>query len=392
MPAYPSGVSMSPRIVVLGAGVGGLVVADELKAKVKDKASVTLVDRKGSFHFPPSFPWVALGTRTPAQVQRELAPVKRRGIEWLQDEVTSLDLSSRTVRTRQRTLPYDHLIIALGASYAPESIPGFSAHAYHMYDLDSAVRLREAVASFTGGTVAVGVARLPFKCPAAPYEMAFLLDDAFRRKGIREKVRIEFFTPEGAPIPAAGPENGGKVVTMLEQRAISYQPKHRLREVAPGSLVFDDETRQSFDLLVCVPPHVAPKPVIDAGLTDASGWVPVDSDTLQTKQPGVFAVGDVAAISTPNGYVPFLPKAGVFAHGQAEIVAHNLAVEILGTGRVSRWDGYGACFLEVARGKSAFMSGHFLAAPRPTLELRPPRSIYHTQKVLFERYWLGHWF
>jgi len=383
---------MNPRVVVLGAGVGGLVVADELKAKVRAKAVVTLIERKSSFQFPPSFPWVVTGARTPEQVQRALALVKGRGIELLEEEVVSLDLAGRTVRTNRGTVPYDHLVVALGAEYAPESIPGFAEHAHHMYSLDAAVRLRDAAARFDEGTLAVGVARLPFKCPAAPYEIAFLLEDAFRRRGIRKKVRIEFFTPEGAPLPAAGPENGAKVLGMLHERGIRYQPKRMLKAIDPASLVFEEGPPQPFDLLVCVPPHRAPLPVVSAGLTDASGWVPVDAGTLRTKVPDVFAVGDIAAVSTPNGYVPLLPKAGVFAQGQADVVAHNLAVRILGRGRAKTWDGYGACFLEVARGRSAFMSGNFLATPRPALELRSPGPIYHTQKVLFEKYWLHHWF
>ena len=383
---------MSSQVVVLGAGVGGLVVASELQGKVGSKASVTLIERKSRFQFPPSFPWVVTGTRTPAQVERDLGLLERKGIRNVRQEVVSLDPSSKTVRTAHESVPYDQLVIALGAEYAPETVPGFAEHAQHMYDLDSAIRLRKAVEDFEGGTVAIGVSRLPFKCPAAPYEMTFLLDDAFQRRGLREKIKIEFFTPEGAPLPAAGPENGSTVLGMLQERGVAYHPKRKLKEISPGSLTFEEGGPMTFDLLVCVPPHRAPKPVVDAGLVDASGWVPVDPRTLQTKLPDVFAIGDVTALPTPNGYVPLLPKAGVFASGQGKVVAHNLAVNILGRGSPQAWDGYGACFLEVARGNSAFMSGNFLAAPRPELVFRSPGAIYHTQKVLFEKYWLRHWF
>ena len=383
---------MPSQVVVLGAGVGGLVAGNELQGKVGGKASITLIERKPRFQFPPSFPWVAMGSRTPEQIEKDVRLLERKCIRVLQDEVVGLDLGERSVRTARGQVPFDHLIIALGAGYAPESVPGLVEHAHHMYDLDSAVRLRDALAGFQGGTIAIGVARLPFKCPAAPYELALLLDDAFRRRGVREKVKIEFFTPEGAPLPAAGRENGAKVLAMLQERGIAYHPKRKLKEVGPHSLTFEEGEPLPFDLLICVPPHRAPEPVVDAGLTDASGWVPVDPGTLQTKQPGVFAIGDVTALPTPNGYVPFLPKAGVFASGQGKLVAHNLAVQILGRGRPQTWDGYGTCFLETGKGKSAFMAGNFLAAPRPTLKLRGPSAIYHTQKVLFEKYWLRHWF
>ncbi len=383
---------MPSQVVIVGGGVGGLVAANELQGKVGGKASVTLIDRKARFQFPPSFPWVVMGSRTPQQIERDVGLLERKGIRVLQDEVVGLDLVGKSVRTVRGQVPYDHLVIALGAGYAHESVPGLREHAHHMYDLDSAVRLRDAVAGFQGGTVAIGIARLPFKCPAAPYELALLLDDSFRRRGVRAEVRIEFFTPEGAPLPAAGPENGGKVLAMLQERGIAYHPKRKLKEVGPRSLTFEEGEPLPFDLLICVPPHRAPKPVVDAGLTDASGWVPVDPGTLQTEQSGVFAIGDVTALATPNGYVPLLPKAGVFASGQGKVVAHNLAVKITGRGRSQTWDGYGTCFLETGKGKSAFMAGNFLAAPRPTLKLRGPSAIYHTQKVLFEKYWLRHWF
>lgn len=382
----------APRIVIAGGGIGGIVVANELKNKAQDRVDVTVIDRKPRFQFPPSFPWVALGARVSGQVEKDLGLLGKRGIRIVHDEIMALDLPRKTVRTSESEVPFDVLVIALGAEYDPGLIPGFAASAQHMYDLDSAVRLRGTLEAFRGGTVAVGVARLPFKCPAAPYEMALLLDDAFRRQGLRERVQLEFFTPEGAPLPAAGPENGSKVLSMLEERGIGFHPRRILKEVSPGSLSFVEGEPLTFDLLVCVPPHRAPRSVVDAGLTDSSGWIPVDPGTLATRHPDVFAVGDVTAVPSPNGYVPFLPKAGVFAGGQAKVVAHNLTVQTLGKGRPQVWDGYGACFLEVARGKGAFLSGNFLATPRPTLDFRSPGAIYHTQKVLYEKYWMHHWF
>ena len=383
---------MTNQVVVLGGGVGGLVVANELKGRVKDAATVTLVDRKQRFEFPPSFPWVVMGARGREQVQRDLALLRKKGIRVLISEVVALDLAGRSVKTAGENIPYDFLVIALGAEYSPESVPGFSEHAHHMYDLESAVRLKDALANFPGGRVMVGVSRLPFKCPTAPYEMALLLDDRFRRQGIREKVCIDFFTPESAPLPSAGPENGRKVVEMFQERGIGYLPGRKLKAISSKSISLEDGNPLAYDLLVCVPPHRAPRPVVEAGLTDPSGWIPVDSRAMETKHPGVFAVGDITSIPTPNGYTPFLSKAGVFAHGQAEVVAQNLAVRITGRGHGKSWDGHGACFLEVARGKSAYMSGNFLAAPKPLLTFRAPGAIYHTQKVLFEKYWMRHWF
>ncbi len=379
-------------VLVLGGGIGGVAAASLLQERLKDQARVRLVERKARFAFPPSFPWLMLGQRTAGAVQRDMSALAKKGIDVVHADVTSIDVPRKSVGTTKGDLAYDDLVIALGAEYAPESIPGFAEHAHHVYDLDSALRFKKAVEDFRGGTIAVGIARLPFKCPAAPYEVALLLDDLFTRNGMRDRVKLEFFTPEGAPMPAAGPEIGGQVAGLLASRGIDYRPKRKLVEIGEREVRFEGGETLPYDLLFCVPPHRAPKPVVDAGLTDGTGWVPVDPATLETKVPGVYALGDVAAIPTPNGYVPFLPKAGVFAHGQAETVARNLAAAIKGRGTKAPWDGHGACFLETGRGQSAFVTGNFLAAPKPDLEFHMPGKVWHMQKVLFERHWFRRWF
>ncbi|MBI2125921.1 MAG: NAD(P)/FAD-dependent oxidoreductase [Thaumarchaeota archaeon] len=383
---------VSTRILVLGGGVGGLVASNLLKEKLAAEAKVTLIERKKVFQFPPSYSWLMLGLRKPEQVQKDLGSLKKKGIDVVTDEVTSIDLGEKHVKMTKRYLPYDYLIIVLGAEYVAETIPGLSQYAHHIYDLESTLRFKDTISKFSGGTIAIGIARTPFKCPAAPYEVALLLDDYFTRKGMRVKVKLEFFTPEGMPLPAAGPEIGGKVSELLKSRKIEYHSKVKLTEVGQNSLRFEDGSTIAYDLLFCVPPHSAPKPVIDAGLTDQTGWIPADPETLETKHKGVYAVGDVASISTPNGYVPYLPKAGVFAHGQAEVVANNIAFEVKGKGKAKVWDGHGSCFLEVGQGKSAFVKGIFTAKPRPEIEFHMPNRIWHMQKVLFEKYWMRHWF
>lgn len=379
-------------VLVLGGGIGGVAGASLLKEKLRNRAHVRLVEKKKRFQFPPSYPWLMLGLRTPDAVQRSMGVLAEKGIDVVEAEVTSIDVSRKSVQTTKGDLPYDYLVIALGAEYAPEMIPGFSEHAHHIYDLDSALRFKEAIEGFQGGTMAIGVSRLPFKCPAAPYEVALLLDDFYTRRGARDKMKLEFFTPEGAPVPSTGPEIGSKVAELMASRRINFRPKRKLTEIRQGELIFEGGETLPYDLLFCVPPHRAPQPVVDAGLTDGTGWVPVNPRTLETKIPGVYALGDVASISTPNGYVPFLPKAGVFAHGQAEIVANNIAAEIKGKGKTKDWDGHGACFLEVGGGQSAFVKGNFLAAPKPEIEFHMPGRVWHMQKVLFERHWMRRWF
>jgi sulfide:quinone oxidoreductase len=377
--------STKNNVVILGCGVGGLVAAGELARKTRRQASITLIERKQTVHFPPSFPWVMMGWRQPKQVQRNFSFLSKKGIKLVKDTVKSIDTRKKRVGTEASSLEYDHLVVALGAEYAPESIPGFIEHAHHIYDLESAVKFREAVQNFQGGNVLIGVSKTPFKCPTAPYEAALLLEEQFRRE--KKNFKIQFFTPEKQPVPTAGPVLGKQVEKMLVSRGIEYHPKKELVEVKQDRVLFKDGEEMSFNLLMAVPPHRCPKPVIDAEMTDASGWVAVNSQTLATKFNDVYAVGDVTAIETPHGHMPFLPKAGVFAEAQAEVVANNLAYAITGKGERKAWDGSGYCFLGVSKSESAFLKGSFLSNP-PRLEFHPPRRKWYLDKVAFEKNWM----
>ncbi len=379
-------------VLVLGGGIGGLVASSLLKKQLGRDVKVTLIERKQNFQFPPSYPWLMLGMRKPEQTERSLSPLKGKGIDVVNAEVTSIDAGKKLVRARNDEFSFDYLVIALGAEYAPDLVPGLKEYAHHTYDLESALRSKEAIEAFTGGNVAVGVSRTPFKCPAAPYETALLLDYHFKKKGFGDKVKITFFTPEGLPLPSAGPEIGDGTLDLMKSRGIESKFKVKLTEVKPSEAIFEDGSAIPFDLLFAVPPHKCPQVVVDAGLTDQTGWVPVDPATMQTKSERVYAVGDVTSVPTPSGFVPYLPKAGVFAHRQAEVVAHNLAVEIGGRGIKKLWDGSGACFLMTGGAQAAFVKGTWFTKPHPDIKFHSPSRVWYMQRVLFEKYWLHHWF
>jgi len=379
-------------VLVLGGGVGGLVASNSLKEKLGRQVKIRLIERKKEFQFPPSYPWLMLGMRKPEQVQRSLSPLKKKGIDVVNDEVLAIDVEKKMVKTKGDRFSYDYLIIALGAEYALDLIPGYREHAHHIYDLESALRFKKAIEDFAGGNITVGVSRIPFKCPAAPYETALLLDYYFKKKGLGDKVRISFFTPEGLPLPSAGPDIGNGTLEFMRSRGIDPKFKVKLTEVKSGEAVFDDGSTIPFDLLVAVPPHKCPQPVVDAGLTDQSGWILVDPATLQTKYDNVYAVGDVTSVPTPFGYVPYLPKAGVFAHGQAEVVTQNIAVGIKGRGTRKVFDGSGACFLMTGGAQAAFVKGTWFAKPHPDIRFHSPSRTLYMQRVLFEKYWMQHWF
>ncbi|HET7404842.1 MAG TPA: FAD/NAD(P)-binding oxidoreductase [Candidatus Bathyarchaeia archaeon] len=379
-------------ILVLGGGVGGLVASNLLKKKLGDRANVMVVERKREFQFPPSYPWLMLGMRKPEQVQKSLTLLERKGIDVVNDEVLSIDVEGKNVKTRGDKFSFDYLIIALGAEYAPEVVPGFREHAHHIYDLESALRFKESLQSFSGSNISVGVSRTPFKCPAAPYESALLLDHHFKKNRNGSKVRIRFFTPEGLPLPSAGPDIGNGTVELMKSRGIETKFKTKLTEVRSTEAVFEDGSTIPFDLLLAVPPHKCPQSVMNAGLTDETGWVPVNPTTMETKHDNVYGVGDVTSVPTPSGFVPYLPKAGVFAHRQAETVSHNIAVRILGKGSKKEYDGSGECFLMTGGTQAAFVKGTWFATPHPTIKFHSPSRTLYTERVLFEKYWMRHWF
>lgn len=222
------------NVLVLGGGIGGVVAANVLSRKLSRKHEIVLVDRRIKHRFPPSYPWLMMGRREPHQITRNLNLLNKKGIKYINSEVLKIDPANRIVKTSTKDFEYDYLIVALGAELAPETIPGFSDGAYHIYELEEAMKFREVLRNFSGGAVAAGVSSLPFKCPAAPYEAVLFMDYHFRRKRIRDKVEFHFFTAEGRPMGVAPPEIGNMVKGMLEGRDITYHSNIKLTSVDSG--------------------------------------------------------------------------------------------------------------------------------------------------------------
>ena len=381
------------KVLILGGGVGGLVASNVLSKKLGKRHEVVLVEKKTKYEFTPSYLWLMMGWREPHQITRNLSLLTKKGITYVNGEVLKIDPSNRLVKTSTKDLTYDYLIVALGAELVPEAIPGFSENAHHNYTLEAAMRLREDLRTFSGGTIAIGVSSIPFKCPAAPYEAALLLDYYFRKKRIRDKIDFQFFTPEPLPMPVAGPVIGNKIKKMLEARGIDFHPNLKLvsADSRRREISFEKGENIKFDLLVAVPPHKSPNAAQEADLTNGVGWIAVDKKTLRTRYDDLYAIGDVTAIKLFDGMM--LPKAGVFAHAQAEVVAHNIAVDIEGGGKRREFDGKGYCFIETGSGKAGLASGEFYAQPRVVNIKRPEvNRIWHWGKVLFEKYWFWRWF
>ncbi|MBI3185430.1 MAG: NAD(P)/FAD-dependent oxidoreductase [Myxococcales bacterium] len=381
---------MGKTVLILGGGVGGLVAANKLRSWLAGEHEVTLVDRQASFAFAPSFLWVMTGSRTAQKISRPLARLERRGIEVVRGEVESIEPFSRGVIVDGRSLEADYLVIALGAELAPELVPGLSQAGHDLYSLEGALSLREALSHFAGGRLVLLTAAPGYKCPAAPYEAAMLIEHECRRRGVRGQTEIELYSAEPAPMGVAGPEVSESVVRMLGEKGIRYHPGQQIQTVEAGRrLRFAGGLEAAFDLLAYVPPHRAPEVVREAGLTDESGWISVDRHTLQTRFPDVWALGDVVSIPLKLGKP--LPRAGVFAHREAEVVARNIRRAISGKGRQAAFDGRGQCFIEAGSGKAGLGHGSFYAEPLPEVRLHRPARRWHLAKVFYEKEWLGRW-
>lgn len=373
----------------MGGGVGGIVTANTLQGLLDSQHTITVVDRQVQYVYAPSLIWVMVGWRRPEQITRDLHYLVRPEVEIIEAAAQEIDLDGQKVKTSDRDLPYDYLVLALGATLAPEVMPGFAEAAHTPYDLEGAKGLWSAIQRFGGGRVAIAISSMPYKCPAAPYETAMLLDDYLRRRGIRDRCQVEIYTPEVLPMGVAGPDMGKAVVSMLDSKGIRFNPKLTLTRIdtQANELVFSDREPAPFDFLAGVPPHRPPQVVKNSALSNEAGWVLVNKRTLQTTYENVYAIGDVTAVTLANGMA--LPKAGVFAEGQAQTVAHRIAADIHKTGQQAEFDGLGFCWIESGGGSAGFASGEFYTEPNPLVPLPRSGRMWHWGKILFEKYWLN---
>ncbi len=332
------------------------------------------------------------GQRSAESVSRPLTRLGPKGIEVVRGDVQAIDRVRRAATVNGRTWTADFLIVALGADFTPEVVPGLAEGGRTFCTLPGAEAVRDALAQFTGGRLVILTAEPAYKCPAAPYEAAMLLESALRRRGLRAHSEVALYAAEPGPMGVAGPAVSAALRQMVEAKGIRYFPQHQISQVDASSrrLTFTNGHDAGYDLLVYVPPHRAPAVVREGGLGAENGWIPVDRHTLATRFDRVYAIGDVTGIPLKLGKP--LPKAGVFAHAQAEVVARNVAREITGRGSPAAFDGRGQCFVETGDGRAGFGGGSFYTEPLPQITLHRAARHWHVGKVLFEKSWLWRWF
>jgi len=296
-----------------------------LGRKLGDKHDVILIDKRLDHVFMPAFLFVMVGERQPQDVTRSLKQLERHNVKFVQAEVSGIDPDLQQVELHNQKIDYDYLIVSLGMQIRPDLIPGFSEASIHPWELDGAVRLRDALASFKEGRIVVGVPLGPYRCPPAPYETQWMLDSYFKKRGIRDRVEIEYFTRD--PEPAG--ERRNPLVWMDEEsrrRNIKQHYEFVVRSIDPEARVVSGLYQYSipYDLLIMIPPHRPAQVLFDCGLADTENGIRVDYETLRTKWDNVFAIGDCADMPAS--------KSGGVAHQEADILAHNLTVEITGKG------------------------------------------------------------
>ncbi|HEY3094339.1 MAG TPA: FAD/NAD(P)-binding oxidoreductase, partial [Nitrososphaera sp.] len=371
-----------------GAGFGGLAAATELRKSLDPDNRVIVVDRKKSFMMGLVKLWILEGSRDLEESQTTLDGLNEKGIEYLNDEVTKIDIAQNRVQAMDHGwIEYDYLIVALGAELAPEKITGFVGKGYNVYDAQQVPKLREKLVGLKRGKVSVAIMGMPYKCPPAPYEASLLIDNMLTKHGTRSSIEIDLYAPAPIALPVAGAQISANVVEIVSQRGIRFHPSHKLKSVTDGKLEFENGSKADYDVLVGIPPHVVPEVVRSTGLVEGD-WVAVDRNTMKTKFKNVFAIGDVTEIRVG---AMALPKAGIFAEEQAKVAARQIIDEISGRPAVATFAGKGYCFMDVGNRRAGYLEGDFFNPGGPSLRLEAPSEQNFQKKQDFERTRIKEW-
>ena len=369
---------MRNDILVLGGGVGGTLVANLIAKELGEQARITLVDSTGVHVYQPGFLYVAVGQEKPSALKRDEARLLRRDIKLVVDSATLIDPAAcKVVLKSGHTLRYDELVIATGSRTAMAEVPG-ALGAHDFYTLEGAMRLSKSLQGFDGGTIVIGVAGIPYKCPPAPVEFAFLLDDYLRARRIREKTQLKLLSPLNRAFTI---EATSKLVQpILAERDIELTGFFNVESVDPIAKTvtsMEGETVE-YDLLVLVPPHRGQKVIEDSKLGDERGWIPVDKNTLKHAQfENIWAIGDATDIP--------ISKSGSVAHYEANVAAAEIVAAVKGEPPPQHvYDGKVMCFLETGQGRATTISFDYQHPPvSPT-----PARRWHWAKALFNKtYW-----
>ena len=378
------------RVLILGAGFGGLAAASELRSILPSDDEIIVVSASEQFFMGFAKLWDLAGFRPLVEGTRSLAALADRGITFVHAEVTAIEPASTGASTTSGELSGDALLIALGTVPSPSHVRLVAEGGGHnLYDARQLPAMRTALDSVGSGRAVVVILGGPFKCPPAPYEAALLIDRHLRERGVRGDVTVDVVTPQPMALPAAGPDASRLLAGHLAERGIALLDRRVVSGIEVGShrMRFDTGEELDYSLLFAVPAEVLPPVVAASPLTGVTGFVEPDRTSLRTAYRGVYAVGDCTMVPTATAQ---LPKAGVFAAAQGRVAARNIASDLHGSVGAA-FDGHGKCFLEFPDHRVAMVEGDFFAEPRPDVRLTEATEANFEQKRAYERDRLSEW-
>src|SRR5215211_1147106 len=384
------------RIVILGSGFGGLTAANLLRKNLSLQHQIVVIDKNKFFMMGLVNLWILSGIRRLEDSQIALNKLENKEITFLNDEVTTIDISKKFIKTRSNNkLEYDYLIIALGAELAAEEIDGFICNGgFNLYDAEQIPKLREKIVALRNGRIAICITNIPYKCPPAPYEASLLINDILVKNGTRDSIYIDIYTPTPMSLPVAGTKVSQDVVNLLNSNHINFHPLHKIKTVLDKEKIeFENGNTVNYDLLIGIPPHKVPAVLRNSGLLkQGQNWINVNKFSLKTDYENVFAIGDANEIKVNENMV--IPKAGVFAEAQAKVVSQQIVNDIENNrNKLSspKFDGKGFCFMEVGDKKAGYVAADFYNEHGPATLLEPPSEESYKKKLDFERSRLNEW-
>jgi sulfide:quinone oxidoreductase len=377
-----------PHVVILGGGFGGLSAANELRNTLSSsEVKITVIDKKDWFMVGFAKLWIINGTRTFENSIGSLNKLPKKEINFIKDEILSINFESKNVETLSQKISFDFLIISMGAVLAPQKIPGLEENGFNLYDHDQLSEIHDKLQSIESGKIAISIMGMPYKCPPAPFEASLLIDSMLRKRGVRDSIQIDFYSPAPITLPAAGSEVSKQILELVNSEKIIFHNSSKIKSVQNKKLIFEN-SEADFDLLLAIPPHIAPKVIYDSGLAKESGFIPIDRD-CKTPFENVFAVGDVTSLTVIEKMA--VPKAGIFAEGEGITVAKNIISKIQSKEESTLFDGKGGCFIESGRDTASVIEVDMFTNDKPSTNLTELTSDNLSKKIEFEKERLSKW-
>ena len=377
-----------PHVVILGGGFGGLAAANEIRNTLdSSKVKITIIDKKDWFMVGYAKLWIMNGTRTFENSIGSLNELPKKQINFIKDEIIEINPANNFIKTKSKNISFDFLIISMGAILAPEKILGLIENGFNLYDHNQLNEINQKLNKIESGKIAIVIMGMPYKCPPAPFEASLLVDSMLRKRGIRDSVQIDFYSPAPITLPAAGPEVSKKILDLVNSEKITFHNSHKIKRVESKKLIFEN-SEYIFDILLAIPPHIAPKVIYDSNLAKEPGFIPIDRN-CKTPFENIFAIGDVTSLRVTDSIV--VPKAGIFAEGEGITVAKNIISKLESKETSILFDGKGGCFLESGRDTASILEVDMFTNEKPSTKLTESTKDNLSKKLDFEKERLSKW-